>query len=83
MARVIQPRSLEEASSPPASYIPLCAMCLTEGRTTAATVADHVTPHRGDPELFWHGDLQSLCAACHSLFKQSEERGGVKHLTGV
>jgi hypothetical protein len=61
---------------------PLCRMCLAEGRTTAATVCDHITPHRGDLDLFWHGDLQSLCATCHSMRKQSEERGGTKHLVG-
>jgi 5-methylcytosine-specific restriction endonuclease McrA len=55
---------------------PLCRMCLAEGRTEAATVADHITPHRGDPDLFWHSRLQSLCATCHSLFKQSQEKGG-------
>ncbi len=57
-------------------------MFLAEGRTTAATVADHVTPHRGDPELFWYGALQSLCATFHSRFKQSQEKGGTKHLAG-
>ena len=61
---------------------PLCRMCLGEGRTTAATVCDPITPHRGDPDLFWSGPFQSLCATCHSLFKQSEESGGLKHLRG-
>jgi 5-methylcytosine-specific restriction enzyme A len=61
---------------------PLCRMCLAAGQIEAATVCDHITPHRGDPDLFWSGPFQSLCATCHSLFKQSEERGGVKHLHG-
>jgi hypothetical protein len=30
----------------------------------------------------WSGPFQSLCAPCHSTFKQSQERGGIKHLTG-
>jgi 5-methylcytosine-specific restriction protein A len=64
------------------SVKPLCRMCLASGVTTAATVCDHVVPHRGDPELFWSGPFQSHCATCHSRFKQSEERGGVKHLSG-
>jgi hypothetical protein len=34
---------------------PLCRMCQAEGRTTAANIADHITPHRGDLDLFWHG----------------------------
>lgn len=32
---------------------PLCAPCLAEGRTTAATVVNHKVAHKGDPELFW------------------------------
>ena len=42
----------------------------------AATVADHVVPHRGDPDLFWHGALQSLCAEHHDQAKQAEELVG-------
>lgn len=38
-------------------------------------VADHVTPHRGDRELFFdRGNLQCLCATCHNRDKQKEER---------
>jgi hypothetical protein len=48
-------------------------MCLRQGVYTAATVADHVTPHKGDATLFWHGKLQSLCASHHSRDKQREE----------
>lgn len=59
---------------------PLCRMCAAEGRTTVATVADHVIPHRGDERLFWEGDLQSLCDArpwrCHSSRKQKLETLG-------
>jgi len=54
---------------------PLCAQCERMGRTTVATVVDHVTPHRGDRALFWDsGNWQSLCASCHSGWKQREER---------
>lgn len=53
---------------------PLCAACLTEGIPEPATVADHVTPHQGDPNLFWFGELQSLCASCHSGTKRRAER---------
>jgi 5-methylcytosine-specific restriction enzyme A len=42
----------------------------------SATVADHITPHKGDPVLFWDPDnLQSLCAACHGR-KTATEDGG-------
>lgn len=55
---------------------PLCAFCLTVGLTTAATIADHIVPHRGDLDLFWHGDIQSLCKQHHDSTKQREEKGG-------
>lgn len=54
---------------------PLCRMCQARGRVTAATVADHVVPHRGDPVLF-EGPLQSLCAKCHNSIKQRMEKSG-------
>ena len=55
---------------------PLCTMCERRGIVTVATVADHVTPHNGDPDLFWYGELQSLCASCHSGAKAMQERHG-------
>ena len=55
---------------------PLCNKCLQRGHVVPATVADHVTPHRGDQQAFWFGQLQSLCAPCHSRFKQIEEVHG-------
>lgn len=55
---------------------PLCRMCARLGRVTAATVADHVTPHKGDEALFFdRTNLQSLCKPCHDGAKQREERG--------
>jgi 5-methylcytosine-specific restriction protein A len=60
---------------------PLCRKCLEHGRITAATVADHITPHRGDAALFC-GPLQSLCASCHSSTKQREE-GGEGRISGA
>lgn len=55
---------------------PLCRMCLEDGHTTAATVADHIIEHKGDPDLFWHGELQSLCKTHHDATKQQIEKGG-------
>lgn len=44
---------------------------------TAQLVADHIRPHRGDPDLFWSDtNLQTLCKPCHDSAKQAEERGG-------
>lgn len=46
---------------------PLCAACEREGRVTAATEVDHVTPHRGDQALFWdETNWQPLCKPHHS-----------------
>lgn len=62
---------------------PLCAMCEKSGRDTIATVADHVVPHRGDSELFWHGKLQSLCSTCHGAAKAMQERHGYSQACDV
>ena len=45
---------------------PFCRECAKHGRRVKATEADHVTPHRGNVELFCKGELQSLCHRCHS-----------------
>lgn len=55
---------------------PLCRFCTGAGRYTEATVADHVAPHRGDHDLFWSGELQSLCTTCHNAAKQQVESRG-------
>jgi len=56
---------------------PLCVRCLAQGRTTASQVTDHITPHRGDRELFWNrGNLQALCKSCHDTKTATEDGGG-------
>jgi 5-methylcytosine-specific restriction enzyme A len=55
---------------------PLCAFCLKRGLVTPATIADHITPHRGDWNAFILGALQSLCKPCHDSSKKVEERRG-------
>jgi len=62
---------------------PLCEPCLRRGTVTAANTADHVVPHRGDAELFWKGELQSMCQSCHSAGKQREERLGYSTEVGA
>lgn len=45
---------------------PLCVACQADGRVTAATVVDHIEPHRGDQTKFWdEANWQPLCASCH------------------
>lgn len=57
---------------------PLCKMCEDEGRITAATIVDHIIPHRGDQDLFWDTDnnWQPLCKLHHDKVKQAEEKSG-------
>lgn len=68
---------------------PLCVYCQREGIIQAATVVDHIKPHRlkdaidsGNvtsikmaQELFWDSkhNWQSLCATHHNRTKQAEE----------
>lgn len=45
---------------------PLCEKCYKEKKLVAATVVDHIIPHRGDPVLFWNqNNWQALCKSCH------------------
>jgi len=42
----------------------------------AATVVDHIKPHRGDKTLFWErSNWQALCKQCHDI-KTAKEDGG-------
>ena len=52
----------------------LCVMCDRDGIVTAATVVDHVIPHRGDQQLFWdEHNWQSLCKPHHDGEKAAQE----------
>ena len=56
---------------------PLCVMCASVGRVTAATVVDHVNPHRGDARLFWdEANWQPLCKVCHDSAKRKQDTSG-------
>lgn len=53
---------------------PLCRLCSTHGRPTAATEVDHIVPLKaGGPDTF--DNYQSLCHRCHSI-KTAREDGG-------
>jgi 5-methylcytosine-specific restriction endonuclease McrA len=62
---------------------PLCVMCLEEGLIVAVEVVDHVVPHRGNYQMFWHGKLQSLCKSCHDGRKQQVDKRGFYTDIGV
>ena len=52
---------------------PLCEKC--KPHIQAASVVDHIKPHKGDQELFWdESNHQSLCKKHHDL-KTAKERG--------
>ena len=60
------------------SILPYCEYCQAMGSLKPAEVVDHITPHKGDEELFFNADnLQSLCKSCHDMHKQRQESGGV------
>ena len=59
---------------------PLCVHCLEHGRTTAARIADHITPvSTGKTEeqrkaLMWDiTNVQGLCDSCHNI-KSAKEK---------
>jgi 5-methylcytosine-specific restriction enzyme A len=51
-------------------------MCLKEGYLRVADVADHIQPHNNNKDLFWNGELQSLCKLHHDSIKQRIEKTG-------
>ena len=55
---------------------PLCRACTYAGRHTAATVVDHIIPHKGDRDRFWDSDnWQPLCKQCHDRKTVLEDGG--------
>ena len=62
---------------------PLCALCLVEHTVSAATVADHIVPHKGNAELFYYGPLQSLCTRHHNKTKKDMEVIGYHNAVDV
>ena len=54
---------------------PTCRLCREIGRTTLATVVDHVVAKR-DGGTDARDNLQGLCAPCHDSVKAAQERGG-------
>lgn len=63
---------------------PLCVFCEQEGITKAATVVDHIKPHKGDMKLFWDkSNMQPLCKFHHDSTKQAMENGKDKSVIGL
>lgn len=58
--------------------VPWCEPCKLLGRSRPATIPNHKIPHRGDPRLFWHGELESCCKPCHDAMIQAAEARGFR-----
>ncbi len=56
---------------------PVCERCRKRGRVTIATVCHHVDrDSKANPETFFAGPFESLCAPCHDSDAQGEEARG-------
>jgi hypothetical protein len=55
---------------------PLCRLCCDRNLVALATIADHITPHRGNWNKFRLGELQSLCRDCHGRLKYHSDLHG-------
>ena len=52
------------------SQFPFCAYCDAASIVKAATIADHIKPHKGNLSRFYDAsNLQSLCKKCHDSIK--------------
>ena len=58
-------------------------LCVGEYPSPNSAVADHIKPHRGDPNLFWDAsNIQTVSKAYHDGQKQRDEQVSV-HQRGV
>jgi 5-methylcytosine-specific restriction protein A len=46
---------------------PFCRRCAAEGRTTGATLVDHIVPIRAGGARLDDANLQPLCVLCHAI----------------
>jgi 5-methylcytosine-specific restriction protein A len=84
MASSLLHDDVAEARKASAAFAPpLCEMCLKDGRTNAATIADHIEPHKGDQQKFFFGELQSLCKLHHESAKKRKEARGYSTRVGA
>lgn len=62
---------------------PYCERHQAKGETVRATVVHHITPHRGDWQLFLASPLESLCKRCHDGQAQAEEAALARRREGA
>ena len=62
---------------------PLCVECLKKSKRRAATIVDHIKPHRGDSVLFWdESNWQSLCKPHHDRKTAMEKLNNIQEGKG-
>lgn len=50
-------------------------LCIGKYPAGNSPVANHITPHKGDPELFWDiNNIETVAKSVHDSLIQSEER---------
>jgi 5-methylcytosine-specific restriction enzyme A len=59
---------------------PLCQQCLAQNIIKIANVVHHKEQHKGNYELFWHSELESVCEHCHNGKLQREEKNDVTYV---
>ena len=55
---------------------PLCEICEKEGRTTLATMVDHIIPVSEGGGMYDMDNLQSLCSLCHARKTAEDKKRG-------
>jgi 5-methylcytosine-specific restriction protein A len=63
----------QDARAAQLARCPCCEVCAKVGRTTPATVCDHITPVRLGGAFWDTRNYQSLCRPCHQA-KSATER---------
>ena len=61
---------------------PLCVLCLLKGRTTVATIRDHVVP-LAEGGLDDETNTQPICEECHELKTAEESKRGIRRGWGA
>lgn len=62
---------------------PLCRACAAKGRTTIATIADHIQPLAKGGAAHDLSNMQPLCPACHQDKSNADKGHRVKPNTGL
>jgi len=77
MARLYDTAAWAKLRARQLQAFPLCKFCIEQGFIVAASVVDHIEPHKNNSDLFFDSsNLQSLCKHCHDSHKQRLEKTG-------